>query len=155
MTQAEEQLLVSVFRLGDAYFGVPAGQIEEVVQVGTLTAVHHAPPSVCGIRNLRGRIVTVIDLKQKLGLGAAERGHDTRIMMVDSQGELVGLLVDAVEDTIFLDPGDVASTQSQIEGIDPEVLRGIYQFGNRLLALLDHEPVLQTKSKQAKPSLVQ
>jgi purine-binding chemotaxis protein CheW len=155
MTHAEEQLLVCVFRLGDAYFGIPADQIEEVVQVGTFTSVHHAPPFVCGIRNLRGRIVTIIDLKQKLGLGEAESGFNTRIMMVDSEGELVGLLVEAVEDMIFLDPAAVASTQAEVKGINPEVLRGIYQFGNRLLVLLDHEPILKSKSKQAKPVLVQ
>ncbi len=65
----EDTLLVSVFRLGDAMFGIPAAQIQEVVQMGSVTPVHHAPPCIVGIRNLRGRIVTVIDLGMRLEYG--------------------------------------------------------------------------------------
>jgi purine-binding chemotaxis protein CheW len=155
MTPTEEQLLASVFRLGNAYFGIPAAQIQEVVQIGTLTSVHHAPPFVSGIRNLRGRIVTVIDLKQKLELGDAVNSPDTRILIVDSEGELVGLLVDAVEDTVFLDGSCISSAPPQVDGIDPEVLSGIYQFGDNLLALLNHEVLLQSKTKQPNSGLVQ
>jgi len=155
MTHDDEQLLASVFRLGDGYFGIPAAQIQEVVQVGTLTPVHHAPECVSGIRNLRGRIVTVIDLKRKLGLPPADIGPETRILMVDRDGELLGLLVEAVEDTIFLDPGAVAPAPPQVEGIDAAVLRGIYQFGNRLLALLDHEVILHWRASQGTSGLVQ
>lgn len=154
MTHDQEQLLASVFRLGDAHFGIPAAQIQEVVQVGTLTPVHHAPPCVSGIRNLRGRIVTVIDLKKKLSLGAAEIGPATRIMIVDSDGELLGLLVEAVEDTIFLDPGAVAPAPPQIDGIYDAVVGGIYQFGNRLLALLNHEAIINAKANQGTQSFV-
>ena len=155
MTHVDEQLLASVFRLGDAYFGIPAAQIQEVVQIGTLTSVHHAPPFVSGIRNLRGRIVTVIDLKQKLGLGDAINSPETRILIVDSEGELVGLLVEAVEDTVFLDGNCISSAPPQVDGIDPAVLSGVYQFGNSLLALLNHEALLHSKPKQANSGLLQ
>lgn len=146
MTQDEEQLLVSVFRLGEGYFGVPAAQIQEVVQLGTLTSVHHAPACVLGIRNLRGRIVTVIDLKRILGLGAADLGSDARIMMLDRDSELLGLIVEAMEDTIFLDTAADCFAASLVDGIDPDSLRGIYRVNDRLIALLDHEAILKPKS---------
>src|ERR1700733_4906826 len=103
-TRSEDALLVSVFRLGDAMFSIPAAQIQEVVQMGSVTPVHHAPACIVGIRNLRGRIVTVIDLGMRLELAEAQRGPDSRILIVDCEGELVGLLVDRVDDTIFLQP---------------------------------------------------
>src|SRR5215831_15099468 len=96
-TRLDETLLVSVFQLGNAMFGIPAAQIQEVVQMGSITPVHHAPSCIVGIRNLRGRIVTVIDLGTRLDLGEAERGPESRILIVDSEGELVGLLVDRVD----------------------------------------------------------
>ena len=149
MSYDQEQLLASVFRLGEGYFGIPAAQIQEVVQPGTLTPVHHAPPWVSGIRNLRGRIVTVIDLKAKLGLGSLESGASNRILMVDSGGELLGLLVEGVEDTIFIDPGSVSHDSPEVDGIDSRFLRGIYPFEDRLLALLDHDAVLRSDGKGA------
>ncbi len=144
MAQELEQLLVSVFQLAEAQFGIPAAQIQEVVHVGTLTAVHHAPPCVAGIRNLRGRIVTVVDLRYKLGLGPAQIAPESRVLIVNSDDELVGLLVEAVKDTIFLNPGDISDAPPQVHGIDGTVVRGIYHNDGRLLALLDHEAILKS-----------
>jgi purine-binding chemotaxis protein CheW len=64
----ENALLVMCFNLGGAVFGIDARQIQEVAKVGDITCVHHAPADVIGIRNLRGRIVTVIDLRTRLEL---------------------------------------------------------------------------------------
>ncbi len=144
MAQELEQLLVSVFQLAEAQFGIPAAQIQEVVHVGTLTPVHHAPPCVAGIRNLRGRIVTVIDLRYKLGLDAAKVLPESRILIVNSDDELVGLLVEAVKDTIFLHPNDMSEAPPQVHGIDSTAVRGIYQTDGHLLALLDHDAILKS-----------
>ncbi len=143
--QVDDALLVSVFRLGEALFGIPAAQIQEVVQVGSLTPVHHAPECVAGIRNLRGRIVTVVDLKSKLQLGRVEHGTDSRILMVDSDGELVGLLVERVEDTIFLDTRTVSPAPTGMHGLQGPAFRGVYRFDGRLLSLLDHSHILSAQ----------
>ncbi len=140
---SEDTLLVSVFRLGDAMFGIPAAQIQEVVQMGSVTPVHHAPPSIVGIRNLRGRIVTVIDLRMRLELGEAARGPDSRILMVDSQGELVGLLVDRVDDTVFLQKETMSPPPSNLGALQETALRGVYRCPGGLVTLLDHDPILK------------
>jgi len=141
--RSEEALLVSVFRLGDAMFGIPAAQIQEVVQMGSVTPVHHAPTSIVGIRNLRGRIVTVIDLGVRLELGEAKRGGESRIMIVDSDGELVGLLVDRVEDTIFLDRESMSPPPPNLGALQQSALRGVYRYSNGLVTLLDHSTILK------------
>jgi len=142
--QGEDAVLVSVFCLGDAMFGIPAAQIQEVVQMGSVTPVHHAPGFVVGIRNLRGRIVTVIDLRMLLELGYSEHGPDSRILMVDSEGELVGLLVDRVNDTIFLQAEDMSAAPVGLGALHEGAMRGVYRCANGLVTLLEHSVILQS-----------
>jgi len=145
----EEALLVSVFHLGNALFGIPAAQIQEVVQMGAITPVHHAPASIVGIRNLRGRIVTVLDLGTRLELGEAERGPESRILIVDSEGELVGLLVDRVDDTIFLQRENMSPPPPNLGGLQLDALRGVYRCPNGLVTLLDHNAILKPGERNA------
>ncbi len=140
---SEDTLLVSVFHLGNAMFGIPAAQIQEVVQMGSVTPVHHAPACIVGIRNLRGRIVTVLDLGMRLELGEAVRGAACRILIVDSEGELVGLLVDRVDDTIFLQPEDMSPPPSNLGALQESALRGVYRCPSGLVTLLDHSAILK------------
>jgi purine-binding chemotaxis protein CheW len=139
--------LVVTFLLGHGLFGVGAGQVQEVVRMGELTPVHHAPPHVAGIRNLRGRIVTVVDLAVRLGLGLANGSADNRILIVESQGEPVGLLVDAVADTIAVDDADVVPPPPNINGVQSQNLTGVIRKGDRLVALLALGTVLQTDDR--------
>jgi purine-binding chemotaxis protein CheW len=145
----EEGLLVSVFRLGDAMFAIPAAQIQEVVQMGSVTPVHHAPAYIVGIRNLRGRIVTVIDLGVRLELGQAERSADSRILIVDLESELVGLLVDGVDDTIFVQPETMSPPPPNLGALQSEVLRGVYHCPNGLVTLLDHSTILKPTERDS------
>lgn len=135
--------LVVTFHLGEGLFGVGAGQVQEVVRVGDLTPVHHAPAYVVGIRNLRGRIVTVVDLAVRLGLGAVEASQDNRILIVESHGEPVGLLVDAVADTMSVEAGDVVPPPPNVNGVQSQNLSGVTRFSERLVALLALDIVLQ------------
>jgi len=103
---ADHSLLI-VFALGDGLFGIKADLIQEVVKVSSMTPVHHAPDYIIGIRNLRGRVVTLLDLQLRLGLGAAMTHAENRILIIEWQGEPVGLLVDRIVDTIPLDSARV------------------------------------------------
>jgi purine-binding chemotaxis protein CheW len=143
----DDTLLVATFLLGEAAFGVDALQVEEVTRVCDLTPVHHAPPDVVGIRNLRGRIVTVIDLRSRLGLGTVATGRDNRILIVDGQGEPIGLLVDSVADTLETRPDLLAPPPPHLHGVKRCKLRGVCRGGGRLVALLDLAPVLQPEEQ--------
>ena len=150
-TQVSDGLLVATFLLGESAFGVDTARVQEVVRVGDITPVHHAPDYVVGIRNLRGRIVTVIDLRWRLNLGSAEVGPDSRILIVESQGDPVGLLVDRVADTIAVDPDRLEPPPPNLHGVQARHLRGVCQGGGRLVALLDPGSVLEADARAAQP----
>jgi purine-binding chemotaxis protein CheW len=139
--------LIATFILGQSLFGVQAAHVQEVVRVGELTPVHHAPAYVVGIRNLRGRIVTVIDLAVRLGLGTVAPGADNRILIVESQNEPVGLLVDAVADTELVTDGNVLPPPPNINGVQSQNLTGVCRQGERLVALLELDAVLEIESR--------
>jgi purine-binding chemotaxis protein CheW len=136
--EVEEDLLTATFFLrNDLLFGINAILIQEMVMVGELTTVRHAPDFVAGIRNLRGRIITVIDLAVRLGIGSVEIGPDSRILIADWKGEPVGLLVDRVSDPIALAPDDLEPAPSNLNGVQMQKLLGVFRSGERLAALLD------------------
>lgn len=141
--QSDDTLLIATFILHNANFGIDAVQVQEVVKVGELTPVHHAPDYVLGIRNLRGKIITVIDLAIRLEMGYVEIGLDSRIMIVDWGGEPVGLLVDRVVDTIAVNPAQLVPVPSNIHGIQSHNVRSVYRSSDRLVALLESEIILQ------------
>ena len=149
----EEDLLVATFQLGEGAFGLDTTLIQEVVMVSELTPVRHAPDYVAGIRNLRGRIITVIDLCVRLGLGTVEIGPESRILIADWKGEPVGLLVDKVADAISVEAGKLEPAPPNLHGVQMQKLRGVFRSGDRLVALLDLTAVLGTEDRAAQQLL--
>jgi len=143
----DDNLLISTFLLGDAVFGIDANQVQEVARVGDMTPVHHAPPYVVGIRNLRGRIVTVIDLRARLELGRVAEGPDNRILIVDVHGEPLGLLVDRVADAVSASAAALTPAPPNLHGVQSQNLRGVCRGIDRLVALLNLDTLLQTFEK--------
>lgn len=137
--------LVTAFTLGEAAFGIEARLVQEVVRPGEVTPVHGAPSDVVGIRNLRGRIVTVLDGAAHLGLGAVETGPDNRILIMEREGEPYGLLVDAVTDALALDRGRLDSPPSSMDPIIREHLCGVWREEGRLTAILDPEALFRSE----------
>jgi purine-binding chemotaxis protein CheW len=151
--ETQEDLLVATFQLGgdDGVFGIDATLIQEVAMVGELTPVRHAQPYVAGIRNLRGRIITVIDLCVRLGLGAVEIGPESRILIADWKGEPVGLLVNRVADAVTVEAGGLEPPPPNLHGVQMQKLLGVFPSGGRLAALLDLTAVLDTDDRTGKP----
>jgi purine-binding chemotaxis protein CheW len=140
--KAEEDLLVATFRLGEGMFGIDTALIQEVVMTGDLTPVRHAPGYVAGIRNLRGRIITVIDLRVRLDLGCVECDPENRVLIVDWKGEPVGVLVDRVADTVPVGTGALRAVPPNLHGVQMQNLLGVFHSGEHLVALLNPVPVL-------------
>jgi purine-binding chemotaxis protein CheW len=146
-------LLIATFQLGgdDGFFGIDATVIQEVVMVGELTPVRHAPDFVAGIRNLRGRIITVIDLCVRLNLGSVQIGEESRILIADWKGEPVGLLVDRVADAVSVGADDLESAPPNLHGLQMQKLLGVFRTGERLAALLDLAAVLGADDRAGQP----
>lgn len=142
-SRKSDDLLVATFLLGPAAFGVDTALIQEVVRVGELTPVHQAPDCVVGIRNLRGRIVTVIDLRTRLAMGRVASDDNSRVLIVETQGEPIGLLVDRVADTLTVSAADIAPPPPNVHGVQSRNLLGVCRGAGRLVALLDLSAVLE------------
>jgi purine-binding chemotaxis protein CheW len=143
---ADDGLLLASFYLGDALFAIDARQVQEVVKMGEITRVHHAPTDLVGIRNLRGRIVTVIDLRIRLALGRVKTTSESRVLIVETQGEPVGLLVDRVADMVTMSSANIQPAPSNVNGVQGRNLQGVCRNGGRLIALLNLATVLLNES---------
>lgn len=134
---------ISCFYVGQALCGIDIGLVQEINKQVLSTTVPHSPEYVMGIMNLRGRIVTIIDLGKKLGIeSAAEITDDTRIIIVSSRDEYIGLLVNKVTDVVVAEWEHVSPPPSNIKGARGKFFNGVYRSKNKLVAILNVEEVL-------------
>jgi purine-binding chemotaxis protein CheW len=141
-TDDVHSLLLVIFGLGGAWYGLEASQVQEVILVEDNTVVYHAPQYVRGIINLRGKIVTVLDMETKLGLPSNPIGEDARILIVAWNHEQVGLLVDVVTEVINLGKDQIGPVPLNIsEGLS-QYLSGVCNNSDRLIGILDLDKVL-------------
>jgi len=136
-SKSGDGVLVSCFMLGDSSFGVDARLVQEVVKVGELTVVSNAPTDVVGIRNLRGRIVTVVDMALCLGLGRVNAGQEARLLIIENRGETYGFMVDAVTGNVELDEKNVTTPPASMDPSLCSKLLGVWREKGKLLALID------------------
>jgi purine-binding chemotaxis protein CheW len=136
----EEQLVV--FELAGESYGVDIGRVQEIDRMERVTTVPHAPSFVEGVINLRGRITPVVDLRSRFGLARAEATALTRIVVVKSGEEWVGLVVDAVSEVLRIAIDAIEPPSSMVTTSDSAFLRGIAKLNERLIILLDLEKVL-------------
>jgi len=121
--------------IGGQLFGLPILRVQDVFAPERLTAVPLSPPEVAGVLNLRGRIVTLIDMRCRLGLGSRENGQQSMAIGVESRGESYGLLIDSVGEVLNLDD---AERQANPVNLDPrlgQVSAGIFRLERQLLVV--------------------
>lgn len=128
--------------------GVNAMSVQEVVQLNNLTPVHHASPYIAGIINLRGQIVTVVNLKERLEIDAFEDRPAREIFIVSAQGENIGLLVDEAADVIPADLENLAPLPANMSAKQQRFLKGIFQDETRPIVILDINPVLDVEEDE-------
>jgi purine-binding chemotaxis protein CheW len=146
---AGEGMLLAGFMIGQAAFGIDARLVQEVVRIGELTPVHGAPVGVIGIRNLRGRIVTVVDLAAHLNLGAVAMSHQARLLIMEHQDEFYGFLVDATTGTIAVDEDNIDVPPVSLNPILRSHLKGVWRQANYLTAILDAQSLFQWEQTAA------
>jgi purine-binding chemotaxis protein CheW len=130
------------FYVAEALMGIPIGQVEEINHNLDLTPVPHAPAWVCGVMNLRGAVVTVIDLRVVLGLEPTVITRKTCNVVVRSGTEQIGLLADRVADVVRARRSEIEAPPANVVGSDGRFFRGVYQLERELLVLLDIDAVL-------------
>ena len=131
------------FFLDGHLFGVDAQTVQEVIRYQEMTRVPKAPPSVRGLINLRGQIVTAIDLRSRLGLKPREAGKLPMNVVVRSDDGAVSLLVDQIGDVIEVDSDSFETPPDTLQGPARELVKGAYKLEGRLLLLLDCDVAVQ------------
>lgn len=133
--------------VGDQLFGVPINRVQDVFAPDRLTRVPLAPPEIAGLLNLRGRIVTAIDMRLRFGLEPLAAGSQRMAVGVECQGESYGLLIDAIGEVMKL---SVSSREDNPINLDPEIASvsaGVHRLDNELLVILDVERVLDVATR--------
>ena len=137
----EHEAFVTVETAGQV-FGLDLDQVRDVFVPRGLSPVPLAPNEVAGLLNLRGRIVTAIDLRRRLGLGPRHASTSPVAVGIERHGELYGLIVDRVGDVVRLPRSRREANPVNLEARWAEVCRGVYQLEDGLMVVIDVEKVL-------------
>jgi purine-binding chemotaxis protein CheW len=129
------------FRLAAEVFAFTVESVREIVRVGTVTRVPHAPYPVRGIINLRGRVVPVVDLRVRIGLPRSEITPQSRVLIATVRQRMLGLLVDSVEQVVRVDRNQVTAPPSDVMTEQSEYIVGVVDQHETLFILLDSERV--------------
>jgi purine-binding chemotaxis protein CheW len=130
------------FYVGNLLLGAEICHVEEINRHVDVTPVAHASEWVQGVVNLRGEVVTVLDLRQVLGLGCTENGATTRSVVVSSEGERIGLLVDRIADVVTAQRSEIKLSPANLAAAHERFIQGVVELENELLAVLNISEVL-------------
>ncbi|MBK9578287.1 MAG: purine-binding chemotaxis protein CheW [Fibrobacterota bacterium] len=136
------QIELTVFTVGDILCAVENDRVREISGLRAITPVHHAPEHVRGVVNLRGQIMTIIDLGVRLGIGAVPEDRNSRILVVRSGEEDIGLLVDGIEDVKTVSASDMEPPPSNVQGLSGAFLKAILKEKDDLACIVDMEKIL-------------
>jgi len=146
LTNNQKQF-VTIFIAGQM-FGVPVLDIQDVLGPQKLTWVPLAPSEVAGVLNLRGRIVTAIDVRKRLGLSPSDV-RDSMSVVVDHQNELYSLIVDSVGEVLNLEANTYERSPATLDALWKELSSGIYRLNKKLMIVLDVSKLLDFTDSEA------
>ncbi len=146
---AETYLDYVTMTIENQLFGIPVLQVQDVLGPQRITRIPLAQPEVAGSLNLRGRIVTAIDVRLRLGLPTRPRSEHDMSIVVDQRGELYSLMVDSVGEVISVSSKEFERNPATLDAIWRDVSAGIYRLNNRLLVVLDVQRLLDFTYRDA------
>ena len=133
-----KEIQLVIFKIGGEEFGVSIAQVREIVRLVPITPIPRSPDFIEGVVNLRGQILAVIDLAKRLDLPAIIRSEKTRIVVVEVEGNIVGMIVDEVTEVLRLPVDDITDTPELISSESHQkYITGVGKLGDRLLVLID------------------
>jgi len=139
----DELLQLVSFIIGDEEFGVDILKVQEINRMLEVTRVPNSPPYIEGVINLRGKVIPIIDLRTRFSIPKKECGKDTRIIVIELEGKVVGFIVDAVREVLRIPQSITEPPPHMIAGIDAEYITAIGKLKDRMIILLDLECILR------------
>ena len=128
---------LATFWLDGDLYGVEVEHVQEVLRSQSITRVPLAPPAVAGLINLRGQVVTAIELRERLGRKPRPEGQEAVVIVVRLHGEAVSLLVDSIADVVDVHVRDFEAPPDTLDGAGRDLIRGAYKLSGQLLLSLD------------------
>ena len=133
------------FRLADELYGVNVMQIREVLRYTEITPVPGAPYYVLGIINLRGNVVTIIDTRKRFGLPPGDIDNNSRIVIVEVDNQVIGMLVDSVAEVTYLRQSEIEITPSVGNEETSKFISGVCNKNDELLILIELERMIENR----------
>jgi len=124
------------FHLGGEEFGLDILRVQEIIRIQPLTRVPNSPDFIAGVMNLRGRIIPVVALRRRFGMEQSAPDKQTRIVVVETEGAVLGFIVDAVSEVLRI-PSATIEPPPRVGKVEREYVSGVGKLDDRLLILLD------------------
>jgi|SRR5271168_1872342 len=140
----EKELQVVGFRIGNEMYGVRIAAVREIVRVSEITAVPSAPDTIEGVINLRGKIIPVMDLRKRFGHADIQPDKKNRILVVEMENKLVGLIVNAASEVLKIPPSEIEAPSSVFSEGESGYVTGVGKLKGRLIILLDITKLLHS-----------
>ena len=134
---------IATFHVGNLLLGVNIDLVQEINRQLDVTAVPQSPDTVLGVINLRGEVVTVVDIRTLLGMEKREINDRCRCVVIHSQEEQVGVLVDSVADILSVPQNEIDPAPANIDGVEGRFFQGVHALENGVVVLLDVEQLLE------------
>lgn len=144
-TTRENSLQIVTFEVGKATLALDIAAVQEINRSLKVTKVPHAPRQVLGVTNLRGEVITILDLHIVLGIKSTAKTSSSRNLIVNFDHELFGLGVDRVSDIMTIS-SELSPPPSNLQGLSRKLLRGVHQADGRLVMILDLGEILKTRA---------
>ncbi len=144
----EDKILQLVtFRIGNEEFGFDIFKVKEINKMMDITQIPNSKSSVKGVVNLRGSVIPVVSLRNKLNFPEAEYGKSTRIIVVEYKSKSIAFIVDEVSEVLRIDSSIIEKTPEMATSVETAYIKGVAKLENRLLILLDLDEVLNEKEE--------
>ena len=144
--EGELNQLIS-FIVGEEEYGLDILRVKEVIRLREITRLPRAPSFVKGIINLRGDVIPIIDLRDKFGLERQDFTAMTRVIVVDVDGRLIGMVVDAASQVVRVPADQIEPPPPIVGGLSVEFIKGVGKLDERLIILLNIDRILSTQEK--------
>lgn len=139
---ASEELQLVSFTIGSEEFGVDILKVQEINRMVEITRVPQAPVYVEGVINLRGKVIPIVDLRKRFGFEVKAHDKNTRIVVVDIGGTILGMIVDAVSEVLRLSSSTIEAPPEIATGVNSDYIKGVAKLEDRLLIFLDLSRVI-------------
>ncbi len=145
----EDEVQLVVFMMETEEFACSINNVREVLKMIRVTPLPRSLDFVEGVINMRGEVIPVIDLRKRFGLPEAERTDENRIIIVEVEERMVGLIVDSVSEVNSLTNEQIQEAPSQVAGGKTDLIKGVGKVDDRMLIILDLDRILTTEEQIA------